>query len=273
MSGMSAVTELEGRIGRKLDVVHFYQAWGGRWKAFDRRYLSFAGGDRAVMLSWEPWAPGGPADQADFSLESILSPRYVGYITTWAGQLRSYGHTVYLRPMHEMNGNWYPWSGGVNGNSASLYRRAWRHIHEIFDDAGATEVRWVWSPYAQDIRSADRFEAYFPDASDVDVLALDGYNWGTCRPEYGGWRSFDRIFRSHYERIAKLADRPVWIAETASTSRGGDKAAWVTDMFEALKRNYPKVAAVIWFDADKECDWSLDATAALGAVRAGLAAP
>lgn len=111
MSGMSAVTELEGRIGRKLDVVHFYQAWGGRWKAFDQRSLSVAGGDRAVMLSWEPWVPGGPADQADFSLESILSPRHVGYITTWAGQLRSYGQTVYLRPMHEMNGNWYPWSG------------------------------------------------------------------------------------------------------------------------------------------------------------------
>jgi beta-mannanase len=159
--------------------------------------------------------------------------------------------------MHEMNGNWYPWGGTVNGNTPKQYRRAWRHIHGIFDQAGVTNVRWVWSPNAVDVPSTNRFERYFPGADYVDVMALDGYNWGDCRPEYGGWKSFDKVFRSAYNRIAKISRKSVWIAETASAPEGGNKARWVTNMFRVLPEYYPRVRAVVWFDTKKECDWRL----------------
>jgi len=45
--------------------------------------------------------------------------------------------------MHEMNGNWYPWAGGVNGNSPALHVQAWRRLVTISRQHGARNVRVV----------------------------------------------------------------------------------------------------------------------------------
>ena len=258
MSGMTSITTLEQAIGRRLDVVLFYQAWGSQWSYFNQDWIAApASGGRRVLLRCDPWLPNGSANQPAFALRNILLGKYDSYIKSWARGLKSYGGTVYLRPMHEMNGNWYPWGGRVNGNTPLQYRRSWRYLHGIFAQIGATNVRWVWSPYAQDVPSDNRFEQYFPGSQYVDVLALDGYNWGQCKPAYGGWRSFGKVFRGAYDRIVQLAAKPVWIAETASAPEGGDKALWVKNMFSALPTAFPRIKAVVWFHMDKECDWRL----------------
>lgn len=258
-SGMDGVHELENALGRNLDVVMFYQAWGdGSSSSLQPSWLSEAAqGGRNVLVTWEPWVPGGPIDQPDYRLQRIVDGDFDGYIRSWASGLRAYGRRVYLRPMHEMNGTWYPWSGVTNGNSPRLYRTAWRHIHDIFTYVGADNVRWVWSPNAEDVPQGNRFERYYPGDRYVDVVALDGYNWGTCVPQNGGWRSFDAIFRSAYRRITQLATKPVWIAETASAPDGGDKSRWVDKMFGSVERRYPRIRQVVWFDSQKECDWRL----------------
>jgi hypothetical protein len=46
----------------------------------------------------------------------------------------------------EMNGTWYPWSEVRNGNGAGEFARAWRHVRELFVDAGATNANFVWCP-------------------------------------------------------------------------------------------------------------------------------
>jgi beta-mannanase len=51
-----------------------------------------------------------------------------------------------LRFAHEMNGNWYPWSEGVNGNAAGQYVPAYRRVVTLFRSVGVTNVTWVWSP-------------------------------------------------------------------------------------------------------------------------------
>jgi beta-mannanase len=196
-------------------------------------------------------------EQPEYRLRRIADGDLDPYIRSWARELRAYGGPVFLRPMHEMNGNWYPWSGIVNSNSPRLYRLAWRHIHDVFTRLGADNVRWVWSPNAVDVPASNRFERYYPGDRYVDVLALDGYNWGTCVHQYGGWQSFDQIFGSAYRRITALSSKPVWIAETASAPDGGDKSRWVAEMFGSIAKRFPRVRAVVWFDAQKECDWRL----------------
>ncbi len=44
-----------------------------------------------------------------------------------------------------MNGNWYPWSVGVNQNTAEQYRAAWTRMHSIVSEQ-APHVRFVWAP-------------------------------------------------------------------------------------------------------------------------------
>ena len=255
--GVGATDELERRLERRISIVLWYQHWAGWGPEPNTEWLAnVSGSGRTPLLTWEPWAPGGP-EQPAFALRRIAGGEFDAYVKRWARALAGYGRPVYLRPMHEMNGNWYPWGGAVNGNTASDYVAAWRRMWRIFERAGARNVRWVWSPLVDDVpaSSANRFERYYPGSQFVDVLALDGYNWGGDFPAYGGWRSFDSVFLGAYARIARLGPQPVWIAETASAPEGGDKAAWVRDMFSSAAIRYPRLQAIVWFDVDKERDW------------------
>jgi hypothetical protein len=256
-AGMAAAHALEQALGRRLDIVLWYQHWGGWGPAFDPAWVDLAvdGSDRIPLLTWEPWGgPPGPVEQPQYRLRRIADGEFDLYIRSWAEKLAAYGRVVYLRPMHEMNSNWYPWAGLVNGNTPEDYVAAWRRMHDLFVRAGAKNVRWVWSPCADDVPFSNVFERYYPGDEYVDVLGLDGYNWGASAPEYGGWRPFERIFGLAYARIAKLGPQPIWIAETASAPDGGDKAAWVRAMFQWAAQ-LPRLKAIVWFNTLKERDW------------------
>jgi hypothetical protein len=254
--GLAPIETLERRLRRRIDIVLWYQHWAGWAPRLEREWLERTRASRRVpLLTWEPWSPGG-VDQPEFRLRRIAEGAFDDYAAAWARGLKGYGRRVYLRPMHEMNGNWYPWGGSVNANSAADFVRAWRRLHGIFRRVGARNVRWVWSPYADDVPATpgNVFERYYPGRAYVDVLALDGYNWGGAMPQYGGWRSFNEIFGRAYRRLARLGPQPIWIAETASAPEGGDKAGWIRAMF-ASRRRYPRLRAIVWFNVEKERDW------------------
>ena len=43
-----------------------------------------------------------------------------------------------------MNGNWYPW--GTTHTTPADFVAAWRRIHNLFGQAGVSNVTWVWNP-------------------------------------------------------------------------------------------------------------------------------
>lgn len=244
-SGMNPVLELESDLGRRLDIVHWFMSWDNEWDSNLLEPLGASG--RLPMISWQSFG---------VTTADIAAGHHDEYIISWARGAADYGLPVYLRPFPEMNGDWTPW----NGNADSLVS-AWRHIVDTFEAEGAHNVRWVWSPNVTDEPRADwnRMENYHPGAAYVDVLALDGYNWGTVRG-YIGWQSFEEILEMGYDRITALGSQPVWMAETASTEHGGDKGQWVQDMFTASNR-FPQLDAIVWFDENKETDWRISSSA------------
>jgi beta-mannanase len=251
---------LQSAVGRQVGTVLWYQNWGGGgWISSVQRHLldGVSASGRTPLLSWEPWDPAaGTPNQPNFALRRIAGGDFDAYIATWAEQLREVGTTVYLRPMHEMNGNWYPWGGSVNGNSPALYVQAWRRMHDIFVRRGATNVRWVWAPNNVDVpqTSANQLERFYPGDSYVDVLGVDGYNWGTGQPGWAGWESFSEVFSTAYERLRRLGPQPIWITEVGSAPQGGDKSAWIRDMFARAGR-MDRLEKIIWFNENKERDW------------------
>jgi beta-mannanase len=80
------------------------------------------------------------------ALRSIADGLYDSSLKTWAQQVAAWGHPLFLRWDWEMNGNWQPYSPGVNGNTASDFVNAWRHFHDLTAQAGASNVTWVWCP-------------------------------------------------------------------------------------------------------------------------------
>ncbi|HEV2787058.1 MAG TPA: glycosyl hydrolase, partial [Solirubrobacteraceae bacterium] len=253
----SGASALEAATGRRVDIVNWYQNWGGgSWVSSVQANVigAVTGGGRTPMLTWEPWVPGAGTNQPSYSLARIAAGDFDTYISTWALALKVLGAPVYLRPMHEMNSDWYPWSGAANGNSPDHYVQAWRHIVDVFRARGASNVRFVWSPNNIDVPASNRMESYYPGASYVDVLAADGYNWGAGTPEFGGWQSFDKVFRDVYDRLRALGPQPIWFAEVATSDDGGDKAAWVRDMFTQAQ-SMDRLEALVWFNEHKERDW------------------
>lgn len=243
-SGMDPVLTLESAIGRRLDIVHWFTSWDNEW---DSRLLEPLGaGGRLPLISWQPFG---------VSSASIAAGHHDEYIRSWATGAADYGQPVYLRPFPEMNGDWTPW----NGDTGSFVV-AWRRIVDIFTAEGAHNVLWVWSPNVLDEPRTDvnRMELYYPGESYVDVLAIDGYNWGSVRP-YIGWQSFAEIMDLAYDRITALGSQPLWMAETASAEMGGDKGAWVQQMFvDSL--HYDRLEAIVWFDENKETDWRINSS-------------
>jgi len=118
--------------------------------------------------------------------------------------------------------------------------------------------------------AANRFERYYPGRRYVDVLALDGYNWGVTKPQFGGWRSFGKTFRKPYRRLSRLGPQPIWIAEVGSGTEGGDKAAWLRDMFRTAQ-TMRRLRALVWMDAidPQEGDWRIRSPANVAAAFGG----
>lgn len=273
-SDLRGIGRWEQRLGHPIRLLSIYQAWGSKFRNFYTRELrEIHQSGRTALITWEPWElplPGqSPQDQPSFSLRSILAGYHDDYIAMWARASKALGIPYLLRPMHEMNGNWYPWCGTVNQNQPEEYVEAWRYLHRIFREVGATQVTWVWCPHASSYPDSPKnaILCYYPGDAYVDWVGLDGYNWGTSQ-EWSQWQSFSEIFASAYEIVTQLTNKPLLIAETASTEIGGSKSEWIKLALERLKESFPRIEGLVWFNVEKECDWRIDSSeGALGAFR------
>ncbi|MET3172692.1 UNVERIFIED_ORG: hypothetical protein ABIB52_000516 [Arthrobacter sp. UYCu721] len=211
------------------------------------------------LITWEPWAWGGGTEQPAYSLDRIAAGDFDAHITQWGQALTAWGQPVQLRFAHEMNGNWYPWAEGVNGNQPGDYVKAWRHVYDIVAATGAGNVSWVWSPNVPYYGSTD-LAGLFPGVGYVNVVALDGYNWGTSA-SWSGWISPQDLFAPGIAQLRALAPGvPILISETASSEAGGNKAAWNTELVSYLAAQ-PDVVGFVWFHLQKETDWRINSSA------------
>jgi hypothetical protein len=210
--------------------------------------------DRGVtpMVTWQLYKSGwsGPT----ISLSDLARGRYDGHLRDAAALARGLPFKVMIRFGHEMNGDWYPWSG-----HPAAYRDAWRHMVAVFRREGASNVKWVWSPNVD--QGSYPFARYFPGDAWVDYVALDGYNWGTSGVGINRWQTLADVFSSSYRTVTRMSAKPVIIAETSSSEIGGNKAGWIRDGFlRAIPQRFPRVRAVIWFDRVMEQDWRIDSS-------------
>ena len=123
-----------------------------------------------------------------------------------------------------MNGD-EAWSG----NNAPLYVSAYRHIHDLFVAAGATNVVWVWCPNITDNDGGNRATMdYYPRHAYVDWTGVDGYNCGT---KNGGWQSFERVFQKIYPLLA-TKKKPILIGEMSSSMLVATRRSGLTRSFQ-----------------------------------------
>jgi hypothetical protein len=263
---LTGVRSLAASVGKNPGIVMWYPAWGGRYAdvRFSRPQVDAVLASGAIpMLSWMTWDPTTGSPDSAFSNVAIASGARDAYIRSWARSLAEAPGPVLLRLDHEMNGRWYPWSPGVGASTAGNFVAMWRHVHDIFDQEGATNVRWVWSPNVA-CGGCARLANLYPGDTYVDWLGLDGYNFGANNGH--AWQSFDDVFHKSYRDILRLSRKPMMIAELGTVDRGvgasQTKAAWVTDAMRAIRTRYRAIRAFVWFEQDNgaEGDFRVGAT-------------
>jgi len=216
-------------------------------------------GENCVLfVTWEPW---DSSKQAGIDYGGLINGKYDKYITDFALSLKKINEVVFLRFAHEMNGDWYPWSGKMIGKEK--YIQVYRHIKDIFDRNNVNNIKWVFSMNWEDLpREQNGFLLYYPGDKYVDYLSIDGYNWGKIKP-WSRWVSFREIFGNRYNEITKYTRKPVLISEFSSTASGGDKGAWIREAMQAIKE-MPAIRGFVIFNVDKETNWSFSPESSYG---------
>lgn len=208
------------------------------------------------IVTWEPWSA---------TLGSLADGDHDDHLIHWADEFSVCGLPTYLRFAHEFNGDWYPWTP-AQGGTPGQFRAAWRHIHDVFDEHDAIDVRWLWCPNAVSTHDAPLAE-WYPGDDYVDALALDGYNWGDAKPA-GEWISPAELFDPALTELRNInADKPILIGEVACAERGGSKADWIADFVDYVA-GQPEVDGFVWFEHDKETDWRIVSSPAAAAAMA-----
>jgi len=259
---MAAARRFEARVGHGLSLLEFSAPFAecgdGRcsFYTFPTHEMTKIRRHGAIPLfGWNSGSSGGNPE--NFGLDELLAGRYDSHIRAFARDARDWGHPFFLRFDWEMNGSWFPWGTGVAGGTPAEFRAAWRHVHRIFDRFGADNATWVWCPFASD----EPLGPFYPGDRFVDWTCLDAYNWGPESALQLPWRSFRELFGPAYHQVAERVapDKPMLIAEVASTGSPEEKAAWIDDMFASLRQGFGRIRGLVWFDkVDNGVEWPLE---------------
>lgn len=247
LSGLStetAIARREAAMGRRYNLELTYYNWRDPFPDSGEATIKAHG--RTPVMAW--YGPGKSRDSPN-KLGQINDGQDDAWIRQQAEAIKRFGKPIFLRLMPEMNGDWY---GGFSGRPAAFIA-AWRRIHRIFDQVGASNVVWVWCPNA----TPHDWDRYYPGNSYVDLIGVDGFSsvrWGL--------RSFRQIFGQFLAHFA--GRKPLMIVETAADSGA---AAFISGMRHYLQDVAgPRygVVAVCWFDTDTSGpgNWRVDQTPA-----------
>jgi hypothetical protein len=227
----SGIRAFEHAIGRKLAIDSLYMAWNdpmpvalARWDLRD---------GRIPMISWD-----GPP------LAQVLKGAYDTQIRAQALLLKSLGGPVILRFFPEMNNH------VKSIRSPAQFIAAWRYVHKIFTQAGATNVQWAWTPDSGGFQSGSA-QRFYPGGAYVNWIGADGYNWAPGLPG-ASWRTFSEIFSAFYQ-WSERQGKPLLIGEFGSGegSRGA-KAAWFRQAARTLRTQFPRIRAIVYFNSIHE---------------------
>lgn len=152
--------------------------------------------------------------------------------------------------------------------SGADFVRAWRHVHDLYTSAGATNAVWVLVMIGTEPGLA-RAATMYPGNDVVDWISWDVYNAAGCRTgkfRSDRWQSFEEsfdIFRTWLftdgPKLGIDTSKPLMISEMGTVDDPGDPQRRV-DWYKAVPQvlaKYPQVKAVGMWDHEGNggCDY------------------
>ncbi len=204
-----------------------------------------------VTLDPKDWDEPDTAYQRTF-IRLINEGRFDSSLSAQAAALRDFGKPALFRFGHEMNGNWYPYSGAFAGGKADAdgdgrpdgpqnYAAAWRRVHGLFAAAGADKLVWIFCPNWETFPDEEwnlPF-SYYPGSAYVDLVSVDAYEHADKRlieleDVLDGFYNEMGLFLEAGEGDPALAPRPFGLSEFGTSRRD---AAAKGDWYDAALRH------------------------------------
>jgi hypothetical protein len=270
------ITGFEKLIDHEIGSVMWYPTFADPFPMNECNKLKATG--IIPHLTWELFFPDSipyntvPLEENYALMDEVLAGTHDAYIDQFAKDAKAFGGKVWVRFLHEFNGNWYVWSGAKNGREKGGPQKVvavWRYVVDRFRAIGADKVKWIWNPHGPSIDVSEDawndIKNYWPGNDYVDWIGMDAYNWYPKDP-WGGerpFRDFDNCFRKLYDECVALGDQPIMIAEFATPEfeyEGKTKADWINDAMNKIKTDYPRIKLFVWFHIKKELDWRINSS-------------
>lgn len=261
----TSLERMEVTADRKLGVVREFMSWDS---AFPTSYHSWLRDNGyPVVFSVKSKRSNGTAvpyaDVAAAQPGSALHDEIVG----WADRMRDYGAPLYFAYNHEPESK----SSSALG-AAPDFIAAWRKVHDIFQQRGATNVKFIWimTDYAFMVGPAASNYApkWYPGDDYLDAMGADAYNWHNCRAGISNpWKSLEQIIRPFRDFGALHPDEELWLTEYATVEDPavpGRKQQWFADAQALFQRpDYAQFVGVSYFDKKgiDNCVWHVDTSA------------
>ena len=236
---ITAPSDFERVIGRKLAIDHYYLDYGSTIPS------------NTMIAS----AQNGRYPLVDLDIENVPWARIAAgaddsYLASAATNIASWGQRCFLNFEHEPDS-----TSGMGGPADFV--AAWRHVVQVFRQAGASNCSWVWIIKGETFGSTSAASSWYPGDSYVDWLGADAYNW---YPGQSGsqWRSFATVFAAFQAwAVTYHGSKPAMVAETgvqedpANSSR---KAQWLLDALSTMK-SWPQFKALVYFESNTIYPW------------------
>jgi len=249
---IAALDQFEKNLEVKFYSAKWYQDWSGNFSADVANRFHNHGA--VPELTWEPSINGEGISYAEVS-----GGKYDTYLDRFAGNVKTLDYPIRISLAPEMNGDWTPWAFDKNGNDNENFKSFWRHIVERFRANGANNIEWIWAPNIHYYNEKYSYSDIFPGNDYVTFLGLDGYNWGASQ-SWSGWQSFAEVFGHSYSSLTALSSKKILIMEIGCTETGGNKAEWISGMFNDIRTRFPQIQGITWFNENKETDWRIESS-------------
>ncbi len=255
------IYDLQELLGTKMGMVSFYIAWGdGPTHEFPIQVVeNISEAGFIPIITWEPWTSAftfSSGKEAKECLRLLSSGKVDSYIRTFARNAAMHQKPLLLRLGHEMTNPQYAWSSW-HGNTSDDYKKFYQYVVQVFREEGAHNVLFMWTPFT--LMDHD----FYPGNSFVDCIGLDVFNYGSLA-ENSVWLDFYSLAKLQVDQY-KQYEKPIFIAEVATTDAGGNKEDWVRDLFHTIQtKAIPEIQGVVLFDIPNGAtntglpvDWSI----------------
>jgi hypothetical protein len=266
------INDFERKIGKKIVWAMFSDNWSAEGIEFPEKNVKIVHSLGIVpFIRMMPRIDFRVGElDSKYTLQHIIDGSFDGELRKWASDAKRLKIPMVVEFGPEMNGNWFPWSGILNGagkkdgygdakyvDGPERFKDAYRHIINLFKKQGVHNITWAFHTFPPFEKNEDselykkwnNIKNYYPGDDYIDWIGLSVY--GAVEQD-SEWTSFTEILDNAYPVIAGIsADKPLAVFEfgVAEYPQLGNKSNWIKEALESLEAGrYPRIKAISYWD-------------------------